>query len=180
MLRRGGFDAFAVYTAAAIAGLLFAYAAASVLVGVLLGMFPIPLLFVVFVLSLYVVRVRQTRLALSSRVRVVVVLAPDSFDPSMDGVLRFASQLSRSPGGWFTRGAKAVRITLDASPEGKMRYSLTVARSALPGLRSALSAYDRVQVRPVEETSEARRQREEWSVRCELRLACPAYEPLGT
>jgi hypothetical protein len=177
MLRRGGFDVFAVYTAAAIAGLLFAYAAGSILVGVFVGMFPIPLFFVVLLVFLNVVRFRRTRLVLSSRVR-VVVLAPDSFDPSMDGVLRFASQLSRSPGGWFTRRAKAVRITLDASPEGKMRYSLTVARSALPGLRSALSAYDPIQVRPVEEPP-ARRHREEWSVRCELRLACPAYEPLA-
>jgi hypothetical protein len=177
-MRRVGFDAVAVFTAAAMAGLLFFFLAGLALVHLLVGMFPFRLLFLVLLVFLFIVRIRQTRQALRSRVR-VLVLAPDSFDPSMDAVLRFASQLSRGPGGWFERRAKAVRITLDASPDGQLRYSLTVPRSSLPGLRSALSVYDRVQVRPVEEASGALRDHDVWRARCELRLARPAYEPLA-
>jgi hypothetical protein len=177
-MKRDGFDAVAVFTAAAMAGLLFFFSAGWALVHLTVGIFPILMVFVVLIIFLFVVRVRLTRHALQSRVR-VLVLAPDSFDPSMDGVLRFASQLSRGPGGWFERRAKAVRITLDASPDGQLRYSLTVPRSSLPALRSALSAYDRVQVRPVGEESGTRRDHDVWSARCELRLARPAHEPLA-
>jgi hypothetical protein len=177
LMKRDGFDAIAVFTAAAMAGLLFLYVTARALVHFVIGMFPIPLLLVVWLVFLLVVRFRRTRRALRARVR-VSVLAPDSFDPSMDGVLRFASQLSRGPDGWFERRAKAVRITLDASPDGQLRYSLTVPRASLPALRSALSAYDRVQIRPVEDASSARRGGGMWISRCELRLARPSFEPL--
>jgi len=170
-------DAIAVFTAAAMAGLFVFLAAVRVFVHFVVGMQPILYLLVLVWVFLRVVRFRRTRKALGSRVR-ILVLAPDSFDPSLDGVLRFASQLSRSPGGWFERRAKALRITLDSTGDGQMRYSLTLARSSLPGLRSALSAYDRVQIRPVEEPERPQRGRV-WSARCELRLALPTVEPLA-
>ena len=82
-------------------------------------------------------RVVASRRALASRAR-LVVLAPDSFDPSLDAVLRFAAQLSRVRrvvGGWFDRRAQAVRVLLDCDADGRMRYSLTVPERALPGAR---------------------------------------------
>jgi hypothetical protein len=127
-------------------------------------------------------RVVASRRSLASRVR-LVVLAPDSFDPSLDAVLRCAAQLSRVRrlvGGWLDPRARAVRVLLDTDPEGRMRYSLSVPERALPALRSALGAYDRVQARVIESdptTSAPRAERQ--VVRAELRLARPSSEPLA-
>jgi hypothetical protein len=124
-------------------------------------------------------RVVVTRRALRRRVR-LVVLAPDSFAPSLDAVLRFAAQLSRVrrfTGAWFDPGASAVRVLLDGSSEGAMRYSLIVPERSLPAVRSALSNYDRVQVRRADPEPALR---ENGSVmRAELRLARPSSEPLA-
>ena len=63
-------------------------------------------------LALLTSRVVVTRRALARRVR-LVVLAPDSFAPNMDGVLRCAAQLSRVRrlvGGWLDPRASAVRV----------------------------------------------------------------------
>jgi hypothetical protein len=176
-MKMGRGDSSVALTAAAIAGLFFFIAAVQYLLQLIISMFPILVMLSVLLAWLLVVRFRRTQQALPSRVR-LSVLAPDSFDPSMDAVLRFASQLSRGRGGWFERRASAVRITLDASPDGKMRYSLTVPRASLPALRSALSSYDRVQIRPIE-VPPARRAGGGWFARCELRLARPAWEPLA-
>jgi hypothetical protein len=129
-------------------------------------------------LALLTGRVVVTRRALPRRVR-LVVLAPDSFAPSMDGVLRCAAQLSRVRrlvGGWFDRRASAVRVLLDSDGEGRMRYSLVVPGRSLPAVRSALGNYDRVQVRradpePAHDGG--------CVVRAELRLARPSSEPLA-
>ncbi|MGA9284132.1 MAG: hypothetical protein WBV85_01700 [Solirubrobacteraceae bacterium] len=123
-------------------------------------------------------RVVVTRRALARRVR-LVVLAPDSFAPTLDGVLRCAAQLSRVRrvvGGWLDPRASAVRVLLDSS-EGAMRYSLVVPERALPAIRSALSNYDRVQVRLAD--PEPPRRDGACVMRAELRLARPSSEPLA-
>jgi len=131
----------------------------------------------------FAVRVLVTRRALRSRVQ-LVVLAPDSFDPSLDAVLRCAAQLSRVRrlvGGWFDPRARAVRVLLDTDGEGRMRYSLTVPERALPAVRSALAAFDRVQVQAVEPSPEPVSDGPDRVevVRAELRLARPSSEPLA-
>src|ERR1700722_6684266 len=103
---------------------------------------------IVVLLAALTCRVVVTRRSLARRVR-LVVLAPDSFAPTLDGVLRCAAPLSRVRGvvgGWLDPGASAVRVLLDSS-EGAMRYSLVVPERSLPAIRSALSNYDRIQVR---------------------------------
>jgi hypothetical protein len=150
---------------------------------------PVVLLALVLVVAVLVAcRVVATRRTLASRTR-LVVLAPDSFDPSLDAVLRCAAQLSRVRrlvGGWFDPRARAVRVLLDCDEEGRMRYSLCVPERALPAVRSALSAFDRVRVQipapdPVRagERKEAARARPVAVVRAELRLARPSSEPLA-
>jgi hypothetical protein len=128
-------------------------------------------------------RMAATRRALASRTR-LVVLAPDSFDPSLDAVLRCAAQLSRVRrlvGGWLDPRARAVRVLLDSDPEGKMRYSLSVPSRALPAVRSALGAFDRVQVQVIEPNPEPAIGGDDRVevVRAELRLARPSSEPLA-
>jgi hypothetical protein len=128
-------------------------------------------------------RMVATRRALASRTR-LVVLAPDSFDPSVDAVLRCAAQLSRVRrlvGGWLDPRARAVRVLLDCDPEGRMRYSLSVPERALPAVRSALGAFDRVQVQVIEPNPEPAADGDDRVevVRAELRLARPSSEPLA-
>jgi hypothetical protein len=192
-MKRGGFDAAAGATAAAMTGLLVLLGNRRLALSrfsILNSSFPLlrsPVLLaclllvpVFFFVLVFVVRGIVTRRVLASRVR-LVVLAPDTFEPSIEAVLRFASQLSRVrrvSGGWFERAASAVRITLDTTEDGRLRYSLTVPSRAVPALRSALSAYDHVQIRPV--AGHERRRVGGLSVlRCELRLARSSHEPLG-
>jgi hypothetical protein len=153
-----------------------------------LVLIPVTLLLVVMVAC----RVVATRRSLASRTR-LVVLAPDSFDPSVDAVLRCAAQLSRVRrvvGGWLDPRARAVRVLLDCDEQGRMRYSLSVPERALPAVRSALGAYDRVQAHLPELNTEVReskepRQNNEGAerqlniVRAELRLARASSEPLA-
>lgn len=132
----------------------------------------------VVLLAALTCRVVVTRRALSRRVR-LVVLAPDSFAPTLDGVLRCAAQLSRVRrvvGGWLDPRASAVRVLLDSS-EGAMRYSLVVPERALPAIRSALSNYDRVQARLADPEPPA--SGHGCVMRAELRLARPSSEPLA-
>jgi hypothetical protein len=134
---------------------------------------------VLVLLAALTCRVVVTRRSLARRAR-LVVLAPDSFAPTLDGVLRCAAQLSRVRrlvGGWLDPRASAVRVLLDGSGDGAMRYSLVVPERALPAIRSALSNYDRVQVRragpepPLREGA--------CVMRAELRLAQSSSEPLA-
>lgn len=130
-----------------------------------------------------VCRVVVTRRSLASRVR-LVVLAPDSFDPGVDAVLRCAAQLSRVRrlvGGWLDPRARAVRVLLDCDQEGRMRYSLSVPGRALPAVRSALGAFDRVQVQVIDANPQpaAKGAGRVQVVRAELRLARPSSEPLA-
>ncbi len=133
----------------------------------------------VLVLAALTGRVVVTRRGLARRVR-LVVLAPDSFAPTLDGVLRCAAQLSRVRrlvGGWLDPRASAVRVLLDGSSEGTMRYSLIVPERSLPAIRSALSNYDGVQVRVAD--SEPPTRERGCVMRAELRLARPSSEPLA-
>ncbi len=128
-----------------------------------------------------VCRVVATRRSLASRTR-LLVLAPDSFDPSIDAVLRCAAQLSRVRrlvGGWLDPRARAVRVLLDCDAEGKMRYTLSAPERALPALRSALTAFDRVQVIELDSEPPAEAKPQMATVRAELRLARPSSEPLA-
>ena len=143
-----------------------------------------PLLLAAVVLLAVVViaaRVVASRRSLRSRTR-LVVLAPDSFDPSTDAVLRFAAQLSRvrrAVGGWLDPRARAVRVLLDADGEGRMRYSLSVPERALPAVQSALGVFDRVQVQVLEEPQADNSEGSVEVARAELRLARPSSEPLA-
>jgi hypothetical protein len=129
-------------------------------------------------------RVVATRRSLASRAR-LVVLAPDSFDPPLDGVLRCAAQLSRVRrlvGGWLDPRASAVRVLLDTDAQGRTRYSLVVPERSLAVVRSALGVYDRVEVRtidPAETAGPESRERPVQVVRAELRLARASSEPLA-
>ena len=127
-------------------------------------------------------RVVASRRSLESRTR-LVVLAPDSFDPSPDAVLRFAAQLSRVQrlvGGWLDPRARAVRVLLDADEEGRMPYSLCVPERALPAVRSALGVFDRVQAQVLDpDLQPAAGASSVQVVRAELRLARPSSEPLA-
>jgi hypothetical protein len=140
---------------------------------------PVLILLLLTAVALVACRVVASRRTLASRTR-LVVLAPDSFDPSLDAVVRFASQLSRvrrMVGGWLDPRAQAVRVLLDCDGEGRMRYSLVVPQRALPALRSALGAFDRVQIQILEEPDPDLRPKQ--IVRAELRLSRPSSEPLA-
>ncbi|HTU77391.1 MAG TPA: hypothetical protein VMF09_01375 [Solirubrobacteraceae bacterium] len=135
----------------------------------------------VLLIVLAAARVTVTRRSLASRQR-LVVLAPDTFDPSLDTVVRSAAHLARARrlvGNWLDPGARAVRVLLDTDEEGRLRYSLSVPRSALPAVRSALMVYDRVQVRLEPDAAPPPSQRPVHIARAELRLARPSTEPLA-
>lgn len=148
------------------------------------GVVPVALIAVAVVGSLALVcRVVATRRALASRTR-LVVLAPDSFDPSLDAVLRSAAQLSRVRrlvGGWLDPRARAVRVLLDCDEQGRMRYSLSVPERALPAVRAAVGVFDRVQLHVIQPNAEPAGEGagRVQVVRGELRLARPSSEPLA-
>lgn len=131
-----------------------------------------------FACAVLVARFVVTRRALDHRVAILVVPA-DSFDPSPESVVRFASGLSRSRRalrGLLDAPASAVRLRLDADPSGKLRYAVEVPERARGALRAAMAAYQGVELRaapeaPAEpETGEV--------VRAELVLARASSEPL--
>jgi hypothetical protein len=131
-----------------------------------------------FACAVLVARLVVTRRALDHRVAVLAVPA-DSFDPSPESVVRFASGLSRSRRalrGLLDAPASAVRLRLDADPAGKLRYAVEVPERARGALRAAMSAYQGVELRaapeapPEPETGEV--------VRAELVLARASSEPL--
>jgi hypothetical protein len=146
------------------------------------GAFPLVLAVAgVLAVTAAIARLIATRRSLAARVR-IVVLAPDVFDPSIDAVLRCAAQLSRVRrlvGGWLDPRARAVRVLLDCDLEGRMRYSLVVPEKALPAVRSALGAFDRVRVQVVAPDPGPSIGERLEVVRAELRLARPSSEPLA-
>lgn len=131
-----------------------------------------------FACSVLVARLVVTRRALDHRVAMLAVPA-DSFDPSPEAVVRFASGLSRSRRalrGVLDAPASAVRLRLDADPAGKLRYAMEVPERARGALRAALAAYQGVELRPV---PDAPAEPETLEVaRAELVLARASCEPL--
>ncbi len=138
-----------------------------------------------FACAVLVARLVVTRRALDHRVAMLAVPA-DSFDPSPESVVRFASGLSRSRRairGLLDAPASAVRLRLDADPAGKLRYGMEVPAHARGALRAAIAAYHGVELRPVPEASV---ERDDASVepddlevaRAELVLARASSEPL--
>ena len=103
----------------------------------------------------------------------------DSFDPSPESVVRFASGLSRSRRalrGLLDAPASAVRLRLDADPAGKLRYCVEVPERARGALRAAMSAYQGVELRAAPEAPAKPPAGE--VVRAELVLARASSEPL--
>jgi hypothetical protein len=96
-------------------------------------------------------RAGAIRLALRRRV-FWAALPADEFDPAPEDVSRFAFQISRvrrAVRGWLERPASAVRIRLDAVPEGQMLYVIEGPAHARSVLRAA--TYDRVELRDLDE-----------------------------
>jgi hypothetical protein len=131
-----------------------------------------------FACAVLVARLVVTRRALDHRVAMLAVPA-DSFDPSSDAVVRFASGLSRSRRalrGLLDAPASAVRLRLDADPAGQLRYGVEVPAHARGALRAAMAAYHGVELRPAP-TSSAEPDEVEVA-RAELVLARASSEPL--
>ena len=135
---------------------------------------------VVFVLLFLIVRAVSTRRELQRRSRLLLLPAP-SFDPSEEAVLRFASALSRTPGGLrglLSRAAAAVRVVLDTDEKGRLRYSIELPTKALPSLRAAAAAYDEVELRELPPGVGATKTKGTKVVRAEMGLARPSSQPL--
>ena len=131
-----------------------------------------------FACAVLLARLVVTRRALDHRVAILAVPA-DSFDPSPEAVVRFASGLSRSRRalrGLLDAPASAVRLRLDADPDGKLRYAIEVPERARGALRAAMSAYQGVELRAAPETPPEPKTGE--VVRAELVLARASSEPL--
>ncbi len=124
-------------------------------------------------------RVVLTRRALRSRVQ-FELLPADTFDPSLDAIRRFASQLARTRRGfllgWLERPGSAVRILIAPDRQGILRYRLEVPERARTSLGAALTAYSHLEVR---ECDRLTLPREGSTVRVELRLAHEPGLPLG-
>lgn len=135
---------------------------------------------VLFAIAVVVARVVMTRRALSRRSRLVLVPA-DSFDPTDEAVVSFASGLSRSRRGLrgvLEKRASAVRVRLDTDPAGRLRYAVELPARAR-GLVLA-SAYGDVEVHDSDpDPAEAGQPRRGVEVaRAELVLARGSSEPL--
>lgn len=132
----------------------------------------------IFASAVLVARLVVTRRALDHRVAILAIPA-DSFDPSPESVVRFASGLSRSRRalrGLLDAPASAVRLRLDADPAGKLRYAVEVPERARGALRAAMAAYEGVELRAVPDAPAEREAAE--VVRAELALARASSEPL--
>lgn len=106
-----------------------------------------------FACAVLVARLVVTRRAFDHRVAMLAIPA-DSFDPSPESVVRFASGLSRSRRalrGVLDAPASAVRLRLDGDETGRLRYGIEVPERAGGALRAALAAYNGVELRPVPE-----------------------------
>ena len=132
-----------------------------------------------FACAVLVARLVVTRRSLDHRVAILAIPA-DSFDPSPESVVRFASGLSRSRRalrGLLDAPASAVRLRLDADPAGNLRYCVEVPERARGALRAAMSAYQGVELRTAPEEAPAKPPAGE-VVRAELVLARASSEPL--
>jgi hypothetical protein len=131
-----------------------------------------------FACAVIAARLVVTRRALGHRVAMLAIPA-DSFDPSPEAVVRFASGLSRSRRalrGLLDAPASAVRLRLDADLAGELRYAVEVPERARGALRAAMAAYHGVELRPDPAPPVAPEAVE--VARAELVLARASSEPL--
>jgi hypothetical protein len=131
-----------------------------------------------FACAVLVARLVVTRRALDHRVAMLAIPA-DSFDPSPESIVRFASGLSRSRRalrGLLDAPASAVRLRLDGDEDGRLRYGIEVPERASGALRAALAAYQGVELRPAPEPRAEPKNAE--VARAELVLARASSEPL--
>jgi hypothetical protein len=129
---------------------------------------------------LQLVRALVTRRTLRSRMQLHLVPA-DEFDPSLDQVLRFAAQLSRSRWrvlGWLDLRASAMRITLTADRDGRLAYLVEAPLRAASVVRNALRGFDGIELRDPAGLLPTSGEGRLHAVRAELILARPSVEPL--
>jgi hypothetical protein len=128
-----------------------------------------------------VVRALLVRRTLRSRVG-VELLPSEAFDPQLEAVVRFASQLARTRRaalGWLDRPACTVRLRLTTGADGLVHYTADVPRRALPALQAALGAYDQLEARPAPPDAALHREGDGAVVRAELLLARSSALPLA-
>jgi hypothetical protein len=131
-----------------------------------------------FALAALAARLVVTRRALARRSAVLAVPA-DSFDPSEDAVVAFASALSRSRRalrGFFDAPASAVRLRLEPDEAGRLRYLVELPEHARPALRVGLAAYSGVELLSAPRAAPEAENVE--VARAELVLARASSEPL--
>ncbi len=132
--------------------------------------------------SMAAARLMLTRRTLRSRVR-LQVLPSETFDPTPEAVVRFVSQLARLRpvvGGWLDPRARALRVLIESDPAGRLRYVLEVPSQAQALLRTALGAYDQIDLRAPDDTPDTEPPPARGHVvRAELVLARPSSEPLA-
>jgi hypothetical protein len=147
---------------------------------------PIAIVATGIALALAMQRLLATRRSLRSRLLIAAVPA-DEFKPSIETVLRFASQLSRSDRtvlGWMDRPASAIRVSIASDNQGRLVYLLGFPARAEEVVRSALRMFEGVEIRSSDEViggGEPRRSSgdDEVVLRTELVLARPSIEPLA-
>jgi hypothetical protein len=135
---------------------------------------------VIFAVVVAVARLVFTRRALSRRSGLLLVPA-DSFDPTAEAVVSFASGLSRSRRalrGLLEKRASAVRVRLDTDQAGRLRYAVELPARARGTVLA--SAYGDVEVRDADPDPVEGEQRDAGVevARAELVLARGSSEPL--
>ncbi|MBS1891182.1 MAG: hypothetical protein JST59_07810 [Actinobacteria bacterium] len=132
-------------------------------------------------------RLLMTRRTLASR-RALAVVPADGFDPRPESVAALAAGVAQSGhriGAWTDRRASAVRVRLTNDAAGRLAYLIEVPGRELPRLRNALRPYKGVEIRDVDEVLAVERERparnevHPRTVRAEMVLARPSYEPLA-
>ncbi|MGN6664664.1 MAG: hypothetical protein ACTHK6_10740 [Solirubrobacterales bacterium] len=148
---------------------------------------PIAIIATGIALALATQRLLATRRSLRSRLLLAAVPA-DEFKPSIETVLRFASQLSRSDRtvlGWMDRRASAIRVSISSDDQGRLVYLLGFPARAEKLVRSALRMFEGVEIRGADEVigstppSRSDGGEDEVVLRTELVLARPSIEPLA-
>jgi hypothetical protein len=132
-------------------------------------------------------RILSTRRTLASR-RAIAIVPADGFDPRGETVAALAAGLAQSGrriGAWADRPASAVRVRLTDDAAGRLVYLIEVPGRELPRLRNALRPYRGVEIRDagevlaVEAGKAAGTGRRARTVRAELVLGRPSFEPLA-
>jgi hypothetical protein len=129
---------------------------------------------------------RRTNEGRSAR-RALAIVPADGFDPRPETVAALAAGLAQSGhriGAWADRRASAVRVRLTDDAAGRLAYLIEVPERELPRLRNALRPYKGIEIRDAGEVlavevAPAVREGSGRTVRAELVLARPSFEPLA-